>query len=455
MNHISQIIESLAGTTKRKEKEQILSDVIGTKLEESFLKLCELTMSDTYKYNIDSGIPKVEELREPEEGVNILTMDEMFAFFEEHGSNGGFRTDEKRELLIDTLSRLSNKDLDLAYLILRGTLDCGVSGTTINKVWPNQIFIAPYCRCSTLNEKTFGKLKAPYWVQTKLDGSFQNIIITRGGARFFTRDWEEKTDLLRTEQWVKIGALMEPQAQVLHGEALVIGEDGKYLPRAEGNGYLNRDDIDHSRVVFVVWDSILLSDFWKGKSDELYMARYARLCKFEKAAKQIGLNVEIVDTTEANTLEEIEAIYRNARSRGEEGVVVKSAEMIWKHGTSTEQLKCKVVVDCEMKVVGWRYGEDKYEGMVGALEIESSDGKVSCRVGSGLSDKQRADTEFWDRMVEEGGIVTVRYNDVTTNEDRPDVYALYLPRLVEVRTDKDTADTYETIKEQLSTVELF
>ncbi|MNE20025.1 hypothetical protein D3C80_1131270 [compost metagenome] len=82
---------------------------------------------------------------------------------------------------------------------------------------------------------------------------------------------------------------------------------------------------------------------------------------------------------------------------------------------------------------------------MGAAVCASSDRKLSSGVGIGFTDKQRAD--LWnDNTI--GMIITVKANDIVKDRNK-DTYSLFLPRNVEVRTDKTVADTYERIVEQL------
>ena len=115
-------------------------------------------------------------------------------------------------------------------------------------------------------------------------------------------------------------------------------------------------------------------------------------------------------------------------------------------------VKLKIECSVELKVTGIEPGRtkgSKYESMIGSLNVESSDGKVRFNVGSGLTDDQRASPE--DAYI--GKIVTVKFNDIVQNRDEPDRFALYLPRIIEVRQDRTEADSYERIVETLNAID--
>jgi DNA ligase-1 len=81
---------------------------------------------------------------------------------------------------------------------------------------------------------------------------------------------------------------------------------------------------------------------------------------------------------------------------------------LYQGGRSDGLLKLKGYQDGEAKVIGYTDGKGKYEGKVGALIVQTRDGR-SFRVGSGLTDQLR------DSPPEVGSFITYRYNGVTDN----------------------------------------
>jgi DNA ligase-1 len=167
--------------------------------------------------------------------------------------------------------------------------------------------------------------------------------------------------------------------------------------------------------------------------------------------------MDVISTVECSTVEQVKENFQKVVNTGGEGLVVKKIDGMWKHGTSKDQLKVKVVVDCDLKIVEWKEGLGKYSGMVGAIRVQSSDGVIDTWVGSGLSDGIRKNTKMFDDAVESGKIVCVRYNDVVESEntDRVGLKSLYLPRFIEVREDKTEADSSQRVINQLKQINLF
>jgi hypothetical protein len=77
--------------------------------------------------------------------------------------------------------------------------------------------------------------------------------------------------------------------------------------------------------------------------------------------------------------------------------------------------------------------------MLGAIICESADGVVKVRVGSGFNDDQRK--TYGKELLDK--IVAVKYNMRIKNKLGDE--SLFLPIFIEVRDDKDVADTSEVI----------
>jgi ATP-dependent DNA ligase len=141
------------------------------------------------------------------------------------------------------------------------------------------------------------------------------------------------------------------------------------------------------------------------------------------------------------TQEEATAIFENYLSLGLEGIILKDGSGIWEDKRSKSQIKMKGELECDLKVVGYQMGTGKYEGMLGAILCESSDGIIKVDVGSGFKDAQRLD--FTNNSIV-GKIVSVKYNARIKNKQGEE--SLFLPIFIEVRNDKDVADSTKDIK---------
>ena len=122
---------------------------------------------------------------------------------------------------------------------------------------------------------------------------------------------------------------------------------------------------------------------------------------------------------------------------------------MWADKKVKDGVKIKNQFDCEYKITGFQE-HSKKSGQVGAIFVESEDGKIKFKVGSGLTDAQR---KLYYKQQEQliGKIVTVRGNDIVSSESK-DTYSIFLPRLIELREDKTFADTYEKVLESRDSI---
>lgn len=93
---------------------------------------------------------------------------------------------------------------------------------------------------------------------------------------------------------------------------------------------------------------------------------------------------------------------------GGEGLVLHRADAPWQTGRTESLLKLKPQLDAEARVVAHEAGRGKYQGMLGALLVETANG-VRFRLGTGFSDAQRKNPP------PVGSMVTYRYRDLTSN----------------------------------------
>ncbi|QTQ33371.1 DNA ligase, OB-like domain-containing protein [Aromatoleum bremense] len=91
---------------------------------------------------------------------------------------------------------------------------------------------------------------------------------------------------------------------------------------------------------------------------------------------------------------------------GGEGLMLHRADAGWVAGRSDVLLKLTPWLDAEARVVAHRPGKGRLQGMLGALEVETPDGR-RFRIGSGFSDAQRRTPPAI------GTTVTYRYRELT------------------------------------------
>ena len=156
-------------------------------------------------------------------------------------------------------------------------------------------------------------------------------------------------------------------------------------------------------------------------------------------------NIELIESKIVTTLQESLDHFSEALKNEEEGTILKSLEAPWKDGKPNWQIKLKLEMTIEMRIVGFQYGTKgtKNEDVISALEVASEDVIVNCKV-PGIKEKDMLYiTQNMKKL--NHTIITVKCNGLSSNEKGE--FSLLHPRLHEFRDDKKLANTYKEIVE--------
>jgi ATP-dependent DNA ligase len=442
MATISTIFDSLAADNSRLAKEAILTANKDNKELQQVIKLALDPLISFY-------IRKIPAYNKKAKGSRTLAwaMDTLQNEFATRNVTGNAAI----ELLTNVLESLYEADAGVIEKIIKKDLRCGVSEATANKIWPKLVSTYPVMLASGFDQKLVDKIKFPAYCQLKLDGMRFNAIVRNGTIEYRSRNGKELNipSKLFSDALLKLADLYGAD-YVFDGELLVVDSAGKPLDRKTGNGILSKgvkgtmSDKEAAMVRVTLWDAIPFTGFQAGVYKTPYNERFMKLMQnvdFLKGVSAIGHLVDIVWTKEVKTQLEAQNIFEKFLAEGQEGTILKSKTNIWEDKRSKEQIKFKGELECELVVVGWEEGTGKNKGRLGALVCESSDGLIQVNVGSGYSDEQRE--EYTKKVI--GKIVTVKYN--ARIKDRGDrVERLFLPIFIEMREDKNEADSSTRIK---------
>ena len=344
--------------------------------------------------------------------------------------------------LARVLSSLNEDDADIVERVIKKDMDCGVDVSTVNKVWKNLIPDYPVMLATQFDEKLAKKWKFPSVVQNKFDGLRVNVIVRGDKVEFRTRNG--KLIVLLGEMEDDFIKLSQNLDMVYDGELLVSDGRNGVLSRKEGNGILNKAQkgtisVDEAeRVIVKLWDAIPYPHFIAGFSDLEYKNRLVFLFPIAKLKTN---RIAVAETHVVEDMEDVQKHYQAALAAGEEGIILKDMNAHWENKRSKSLMKFKNESECDLLCVDWVEGTGKYEGMLGALVLQSSDKKVNVSVGSGFTDKDRKSIRRKDVV---GKIVAVKYNALIQNKKGE--YSLFLPIVSEIREDKKKADSLKDIK---------
>ena len=355
--------------------------------------------------------------------------------------------------LTKLLSQLEQDDAKVLERIIRKDLRCGVSDATANKTWPALVPEYPCMLASGFEQKLVDRIKWPALVQLKLDGMRFNAIVRNGTVEFRSRNGKELDipNRLFEESFVE---LMKHYGtdMVFDGELLIVDEAGRPVARQTGNGILSKSikgtmsEADALDVRATLWDAVEFERFEQGRDDEPYTARLAKLTNAIAHVKgvhaPVGHFVDLVWSQRVDTIDRAKKIFEDFLSQGEEGTILKALDMPWENKRSKQQIKFKGELECDLRCVDWEEGTGKNVGRLGALVLESADGRLRVNVGTGFSDQQR---DCLTKKNTLNRVVAIKYNSRIADKNSGNV-SLFLPVFVEVREDKDVADRLEMIK---------
>ena len=420
-----QILRKLDATSSRLEKEDILGEYAD-----------DLTLKEAFRLALDPKVNfYIKKVPEPDASKGIIQPPEIIRL--EHAlqdlksklCSRLLRGHDARDHVAFLLGCLSRDDQEVLRRVLGRNLKCGVSEATVEKIWPDLKLSYPCMLVSSLNEKT--KIKFPCVVQTKMDGMRFNAHVVNGTAAFYSRAGKE----LAFEGLPIEADFQKLPDGVYDGELLVANCD-----RKTGNGILTKfqkgtGTLATGRDIHAkVWDVIPVADFTKGACSDGYIQRFRILGGTLKAARP--KTIILVQTwLDVSSLEEVQEIYKEQLSRGEEGVIIKDPKGPWEDKRVKHQVKMKAELEADLVVVGYTEGTGKYAGKIGSLLVETEDGEVKTSVGTGLNDEERSMPfgNFSKR------IVAVKYNALITDK-KTGQKSLFLPVFVEIRDDKTVAD---------------
>jgi len=348
---------------------------------------------------------------------------------------------------------LIEEEQEILKLVLKRDLRISLNRKSINSVYGDYfVFDPPYMRCQVLNDKTMKNIQFPAYCQLKADGMFVNIIhkydkendkqiielMSRQGERLFHLETIMRNDLINLFK----DTHSEDKDFVIHGECLIDGLNDRKI----SNGILNRDEIPkeyHSRIYVMAWDVINYDHWIKRFSNTPYDQRFKQLEDFLNNHQ--NNRIKLIPNHEVNNFDEVFQIYSDYVSQGLEGAIVKNKSMLYKHHDSPDQLKVKIKIEVDLKLIGFNPGTGKFESTFGSLKLISSDGLLESNV-SGITDKDRK--YLWENKDDViGKIVEVEANDLfEPNESTPE-WRLSHPRFKGIRTDKVEADSLDRIKE--------
>jgi len=398
--------------------------------------------------------------------------------------------------LENLLENVSETNAIVLRLIVGRDLKINLGRTSINKVWKNLIPKPCYCRCDIYKEKTAKNINFPAIVQLKADGTYRESLKDDKNVKFTSRsgepyNYKNLEDSLSSisdkfngyfvgeltvkcddkileriipsilKEDIKNGTNNAETIQKHYREKTELGKE-YILPRGIGNGLINSDDVPYDNLIYDLWDFVNVEDYAlaslkdrKNTPKVPYKERFSLLQEAVKELKDNGIdNIRVIEYKLVENLKEVSDFASEKMKDGLEGAILKDWEMLFKDGTSKQQLKMKISFELDVRITGFIEGTKgtKREETFGSVEYSTDDGMIKGSV-SGFSDDQLKD--FNSRREELIGVVfTLEGNDLTKGRGNVH-YAVSHPRFIELRTDKDSTDDLERALDILESAKEF
>jgi len=467
---IKEIFDEINSVSGDKAKMAILAKYTDNELLKRVLYLCKSKRVKFYIKHL------------PEQGVkNEVLNDLEFAVSElSHLSNRDVTGDDARKFLKGLLESLSEDDAYIIERIIEKDPKIGMGTTFINKVYkidkkdPDLIEDTPYMGAVSFDEKKaraiFGTKDKPKkgFSQIKMDGRYCNAIIRNSEVELESRSGEPT--IVTGAKFLEELELFENC--VLNGELTMDG-----VPRYESNGMISsiidisskraeRSEKENEKKIqvfekkhgsfeealakirYTVWDTISVDEYFDKESKTPYYERLDMAARYIYEAK--STMVRLIESKEVYSYAEAMEHFQEVLSTEidgvpQEGTILKAYDGEWKDGKPTWQIKMKLEMDVDLVITGFNMGTKgtKNEHVVSSFNCESSDGLVKTRP-QGLKEEMMVYvTENQDKLI--GKVIQVKCNGLSNNSSGE--YSLFYPSFVEIRDDKDTCDSLESIKE--------
>jgi DNA ligase-1 len=311
------------------------------------------------------------------------------------------------------------------------------------------------------------RLGTPLWVEDKYDGVRCQLHKVDAEVRLYSRDRRELT-----VQFPEVVAAFaaRPGRYVLDGEVLAM-EDGRALPFLRLQQRLGRlepapDVVAAHPVALVAFDCLACED--EGLLDAPLRARRATLEGLPFPAGQV-----LAPVWTASGADDLDALFRAAQARGNEGLMVKQPDAPYASGRRGAQwLKVKRPLETlDVVVVGAEWGHGKRRGVLSDLTFAVRDEAAGRFVTIGKAYNGLTDAEIREMTerllaltVEDGGhyrtvrpeiVLEVAFNHLQRSARHTSGYALRFPRIVRVRADRTpgSASTLADVARLAATLE--
>lgn len=438
MNSPADVIELIAATNSRNEKEAILQRAWDAGIVEFFAG-CKMALDSLNTF----GVQKVP-LIEVDDGSEGDFGWPEFATLSSQLSARTLTGNAARDALRAAAEVANARDWNLWYRrLLLKDLKCGLTETTINKVLTAngaqaRDYLVPVFSCQLAKpaDDNPRKMVGEKLLDRKYDGvRLLTVVDKNGTVTQFTRNGIQNTNFGHICDMLKGLSATLTESVVLDGE--VISASFQTLMKQVNR----KEKVDTSDSRLVLFDIVPLRAFRAGEYNMGQQDRHLALCELAPELDRLTGGVVSVepkllvnlDTPEGQA--KLQEFNRQVLDEGLEGVMVKDPRAPYRTKRTDGWLKIKPWITVDLTIVAVEQGtaESKFSHTLGALVCEGEDqGKrIRVNVGSGFSEELR--DQIWkarDQVV--GRIVEIK-GDALTMDQNQDTWSLRFPVFMQFR----------------------
>jgi DNA ligase-1 len=432
-------VELLTGNGSQKEKQRLISESLSEEML-YILDVCfnPFVTTKLHKLEIEKNRGLIPPVSFP--GFHVFK-DLIEDLKKAPAANDSLR--QRANFLINTqLDEDPNTDLvlrDILMKILTKRMNIGIGAKLINKAVGSELIPDPSLMLASDDQKEVSGWSKIY-CEEKYDGVRVIAVGNReSGFQFYTRAFNEldKTKLSHIEAEL---------VKILHGANIIsdVFFDGELtdLNRKSVSGKVTQilkgtapDNID-KEFIFNVFDLEKSEVLKSGKGNTPFTKRRQELEFLTSFLSPTG-PVKLARQWVVDTFEETQSIYGLIVSMGGEGVILKPGNHVYECKRSKSWVKLKQIQDCDLEITGWYPGEGKREGFIGGFICTDASRTLEVKIGSGFTDLDLKTLSLNpDQWI--GKVAAVQFNEPIT--DKFGNRSLFLPRFIEIRTDKNQAD---------------
>jgi DNA ligase-1 len=434
-------VELLTGNGSQKEKQRLISE----NLSEEMLYILDVCFNPFITTKLHKLEFKNVPVNQKFPGFSVFK-DLIEDLKKASAANDSLRS-RANELINSKIDDESKMDIalrDILMKILTKRMNIGIGAKLINKAIGRELIPDASLMLASDDQKDLEGWDKIY-CEEKYDGVRVIALGDREkGFRFYTRAFNEldKSKLSRIESEL---------IQILHN-ANIIGEvffDGELtdLNRKSVSGKVTQilkgtapDNIDKD-FLFNVFD-LEKSEVLKIRKGTTPFIKRRQELEFLMGFLKEESKVKLARQWVTDNMDEVNKIYEEIVALGGEGVILKSSHHVYECKRSKSWVKLKEVKDLDLEIVGWYPGEGKREGYIGGFICTDKSKTLDVKIGSGFTeDDLKTLSVNPDSLI--GRIAAIQYNVPIT--DKFGNRSLFLPRFIEVRSDKTEADDISSL----------